>query len=166
MMNRHLFRLSLLLVVAACGTTTQTTNQPAPNGETKSSSSFERSGFTVMDLDGRLLVFRNEDPELASYKKHGDLVKSVTRIGAGPGGRTVRAPDAETIEAYSLARPGFVTRVVDGRIWVFAEGSKDWDEFLKTGEPAKSVTKVGAGPNGATVKSSDSEVISKWLAAL
>lgn len=165
-MNRHLSLLPLLFAFAACGTTTQTTTSAAPNGETMSSSSYDRPGFTVMDQDGRLLVFCNEDPELANFKKHGDLVKSVTRIGAGPGGRTVRAPDAETIEAYTLARPGFVTRIADGRIWVFAAGSKDWDEFLANGEPAKSVTKIGAGPNGATVKSSDTEVITKWLAAL
>lgn len=165
-MKLHLSLLSLLLALAACGTTTTSTASPAPAGETMSATDFARPGFTVLDQDGRLLVFCDEDPELAEFRKHGDLVKSVTRIGAGPGGRTVRAPDTETIEAYTLSRPGFVTRFADGRIWVFAAGSKDWEEFLQHGEPAKSVTRIGAGPNGATVKSSAAEVIDAWLAAL
>lgn len=125
-----------------------------------------RPGFEVFAQDGRLTVFRSEDPELVTFRKHQELGKSVTKIGAGPRGETVKAPDSETILAYSYSRPGFVTRVVDGRIWVFEAGTEAWQQFLATGEPAKSVTKIGVGPQGATVKAPDADVITRWLAAL
>jgi hypothetical protein len=64
-----------------------------------------------------------------------------------------------------LSRPGFYTEVKDGRLWVFREGSKDLEEFKKHGEPARQVTRVGGGPNGMTVKSSDAAVIDAYLAA-
>jgi hypothetical protein len=65
----------------------------------------------------------------------------------------------------SLSKPGFYTEVRDGRIWVFREGSKDLDEFKKHGEPARQVTRIGGGPNGMTIKSSDAQVIDEYLAA-
>lgn len=60
---------------------------------------------------------------------------------------------------------GFVTEVTDGRLWVFREGSKDIEEFRKHGELTKMVTRVGAGPNGMTIRSGDAEVIDAYLAA-
>ena len=63
------------------------------------------------------------------------------------------------------AKDRIATRVVDGRIWVFVADSKDWQEFLTTGEPAKSVTRIGAGPHGMTVKAPEGAVIDAWLAA-
>jgi hypothetical protein len=65
----------------------------------------------------------------------------------------------------SLSKPGFYTEVKDGRLWVFREGSKDLEEFKKHGEPAKQVTRIGGGPNGMTIKSSDASVIDAYLAA-
>jgi hypothetical protein len=54
-----------------------------------------RPGFVVEVEDGRLWVMRE------GQKKE---EKCVTRIGAGPRGVTVRAPDAETLNAYLAAR--------------------------------------------------------------
>jgi hypothetical protein len=52
-----------------------------------------KPGFSVEVVDGRLWVFRaghgTERPE-----------KHVTRIGAGPRGMTVKAPDRDTLDAY------------------------------------------------------------------
>lgn len=62
-------------------------------------------------------------------------------------------------------KPGFKTRVEDGRLWVFREGSKDWEEFEKSGEPTKMVTRINAGPDGMTIRSSDAETIDAYLAA-
>jgi hypothetical protein len=66
-------------------------------------------------------------------------------------------------------KPGFVTAVDKKnprRLWVFKEGSKDLEEFRKSGEPAKNVTYVGAGtPKGMTMKSGDRETIDAYLAA-
>jgi hypothetical protein len=67
--------------------------------------------------------------------------------------------------AASVARPGFYTEVRDGRLWVFREGSKELEEFKKQGEPAHQITRIGVGPKGMTVKSSDAKVIDEYLAA-
>ena len=65
----------------------------------------------------------------------------------------------------SLSKPGFYTEVRDGRLWVLREGSKELEEFKKHGEPAHQVTRIGAAPNGMTIKSSDAAVIDEYLAA-
>ncbi|HEX6211302.1 MAG TPA: hypothetical protein VF136_11030 [Methylomirabilota bacterium] len=65
----------------------------------------------------------------------------------------------------ALSKPGFYTQVKDGRLWVFRDGSKELAEFKQHGEPAKQVTRIGGGPNGMTIKSSDAKVIDEYLAA-
>ncbi|MBF0166686.1 MAG: hypothetical protein HQL45_03570 [Alphaproteobacteria bacterium] len=67
--------------------------------------------------------------------------------------------------AANYGKPGYYTEVKDGRLWVFEEGSKDLEQFKKTGEPAKQYTKIGAGPDGMTIKSSDAKVIDAYMAA-
>jgi hypothetical protein len=64
-----------------------------------------------------------------------------------------------------LSKPGFYTEVREGRLWVFREGSKELEEFKKHGEPEKQVTRIGGGPGGMTIKSSDAKVIDDYLAA-
>ena len=53
-----------------------------------------------------------------------------------------------------------------GRLWVFREGSKELEEFKKTGEPAKQFTDIGSGPNGMTVKSADDQTLKDYLQSL
>lgn len=65
----------------------------------------------------------------------------------------------------SFNKPGYVTEVVDGRLWVFRAGSKDYEEFKKGGEPAKMVSRVGGGPNGMTIRAVDAKIIDDYLAA-
>ena len=65
----------------------------------------------------------------------------------------------------SFDKPGFVTEVKEGRLWVFREGSEDLAEFRKSGEPAKMVTRVGVGPNGMTIRAGDAKDIDDYLAA-
>lgn len=67
--------------------------------------------------------------------------------------------------AASHDKPGFKTIVEDGRLWVFREGSKELAEFEKHGEPAKMVTRIGAGPNGMTIRSDSADTIDAYLAA-
>lgn len=67
--------------------------------------------------------------------------------------------------ASSYDKTGFYTEVKDGRLWVFEEGSKALEQFKKSGEPAKQYTKIGAGPDGMTIKSDDLKTIEKYLAA-
>jgi hypothetical protein len=67
-----------------------------------------RPGFAVFDADdeGRLWVFRSDSPALLEYSKSKELAKSVSAIGDGPDGATVKAPDSETIAAYMKAYNG------------------------------------------------------------
>jgi hypothetical protein len=86
--------------------------------------------------------------------------KSVAAVGA-----TVLLAACATTSSPGYGKPGFHTEVKDGRLWVFREGSKDLAEFKKHGEPAKQVTRIGGGPNGMTIKSSDAAVIDAYMAA-
>lgn len=72
-----------------------------------------------------------------------------------------------SIENYAAeyAKGGYVTFLDDGRVWVFAEGSEGLEEFLTKGEPAKNAMRIGAGPDGRTIKSVDLETIDAYLAA-
>jgi hypothetical protein len=57
-------------------------------------------GLETRLQEGRIWVFRPRSPELAEFEVHGELAKCVTRPGAGPRGMTVKAADAETLDAY------------------------------------------------------------------
>jgi len=122
-------------------------------------------GFDTAIVDGRLWVFRSGSADAAEFKAKGEPAKSVTRPGVGPMGMSVRSADSETIVAYLVAKPGFDTGVVDGRLWVFRSGSTDAAEFASKGEPAKSVTRPGAGPMGMSIRSVDNDTIVAYLAA-
>lgn len=126
--------------------------------------SYDREGFVTRMDDGRLWVFTNESKELEKFDTHGELAKHVIRPGAGPGRITLKAPDTETLDAYLLARPGFVTRVEDGRLWVFTSDSPDLAKFIEHGELAKHIIRPGAGPKGMTVKAPDAETLDAYLA--
>lgn len=60
-------------------------------------------------------------------------------------------------------KPGFVTKVEDGRLWVFKEGSPELEQFEKHGEPAINFSRIGAGPEGMTIKSPVNEVLDAYL---
>lgn len=62
-------------------------------------------------------------------------------------------------------KPGFVTVVEKGRLWVFAEGSKELAGFREHGEPTISVMRIGEGPEGMTLKSYNDDVIKAYKAA-
>ena len=80
-------------------------------------------------------------------------------------GRTVKAPDQETIETYLLAKPGFSVKVVDSRLWVFRSDSEELAEYEMQGELAKHVIRPGVGPGGMTLKAPDSETLLAYMAA-
>lgn len=74
----------------------------------------------------------------------------------------VMASEAASSPQYNKA--GYVTAIEDGRLWVFVEGSKEYDDFRQHGEPVKQIAKIGAGPEGMTVKGPSMEVIEAYLA--
>jgi hypothetical protein len=67
------------------------------------------------------------------------------------------------LAATPYDKPGFVTRVEDGRLWVFKEGSKELEQFEKHGEPTIHVSRIGAGPEGMTLKGPSYEVLDAYL---
>ena len=157
--------LSLDRDAAAAAPAASSAKATEADGQYPGADRFAKPGFVTRVEDGRLWVFRRESKELESFTKDGELAKHVVRPGAGPMGMTVKAPDSETIVEYLTAKPGFVTRIEDGRLWVFRQGSKELESFAKDGELAKHVVRPGAGPLGMTVKAPDSETIAAYLEA-
>ncbi len=124
-----------------------------------------KPGFATRLEDGRAWVFRDGAAELSQFETHGELAKHVVRPGVGPRGMTLKAPDAETLDEYLVAQPGFVTKIDDGRVWVFRQGAPEWNEFQEKGELAKHVIRPGAGPGGMTVRAPDAETLDGYLNA-
>jgi hypothetical protein len=187
---RHLLlvvAVVLLAGVAACGSGPARNGEPSGNGGPTAegggnggeveapegppaSPTYTLAGFQTYEADGRLWVFKDGSEELHGFWKTGEPAKRVTRIGAGPGGMTLMGPDGETLDAYEAAwnhgRPGFAVFGDDGRLWVFLDGSEALAGFLKNGEPAKRVTRIGAGPDGMTIMSDDGETLDAYEAAV
>jgi len=143
------------------------------------------SDFVTIEEDGRLWVFRADSEELGKFRSDGELAKHVIRPKAGPGGVTLKSPDAETLDAYMAQvtsaasmsaanashggsiydKPGFHTELHDGRLWVFKAGSEELEMFQKNGELAKHVIRPKAGPDGMTIKAPDTETIDAYMAS-
>lgn len=123
---------------------------------------YTRPGFTVVPVDGRLWVFEHGSSALAELRDRGEPAEHVTRPGAGPDGRTLKAVDSRTIQAYLAAREGFVTEVVDDEVWVFLPGSEALAEYRASGRLADPVTVEGAGPLGLTVHAASADVLDAY----
>ncbi|MBN1417810.1 MAG: hypothetical protein JXP34_03490 [Planctomycetes bacterium] len=72
------------------------------------------------------------------------------------------APSTSTVK---IEKPGFYTKIKDGRLWVFREGSKELETFLANGDYPLQVVRPGAGPNGMTIKGPDAATIDAYMAA-
>ncbi|MFM8980599.1 MAG: hypothetical protein ACKOSS_09085 [Planctomycetia bacterium] len=125
----------------------------------------DRPAYVTREVDGRLWIFKRWSKDLADFAKKGEPAKQVTLVGQGPGGMTVRCPDVETFKGWQHSKPGFETFFKEGRWWVFREGSLFASEMRYFGEPAKTVTLVGRGPYGTSLRSSDAETAQAWLQA-
>lgn len=77
-----------------------------------------------------------------------------------------QAMDASAVAVSEFNKPGFVTEVEDGRLWVFRENSQELSDFKAHGEPAKQFTEIGTGPNGMTVKAADEQSLKDYLQLL
>ena len=134
----------------------------APVPTARDGGEFARPGFEVFPREGRLWVFKAGSQDVAVFHRLGEPAKFVTLIGAGPHGMTLRGPSRELLTSYQAAwrygGRGFAVFEKGGRIWVLPEGSNDLREFLRFGEPAKSVTLIGAGPEGKTLRAPDRDV--------
>ena len=85
--------------------------------------------------------------------------------GCSHTGEQARKGQEISAQQISYDRPGFVTEVKDGRLWVFRKGAKELEDFHKHGELVKQVIRPGAGPNGITIKAPDTETINDYLKA-
>lgn len=76
------------------------------------------------------------------------------------------ATAATQAAASPYDKPGFVTAVVDGRLWVFRAGSQESQDFANGGRtPARHVVRPGVGPAGMTMRAPDNDDILLYLAA-
>ncbi|WCX10401.1 hypothetical protein KK188_16905 [Pseudomonas aeruginosa] len=73
---------------------------------------------------------------------------------------------AGTAVASQYDKPGFVTGIEDGRLWVFRADSQELKDFKASGEPAKQFTDIGSGPDGMTVKAADEQTLKDYLQTL
>ena len=129
-----------------------------------SQASHARPGFFTQERDGRLWVFPEGSEDHKAFLEKGPPVRQVRRISAGPNGMTLISTEAEHLDAYQAAKPGFFTQVRDGRLWVFPEGSEDHKAFLEKGPPVRQVRRISAGPNGMTLISTEAEHLDAYLA--
>jgi len=65
---------------------------------------YDKPGFVTEVKENRLWVFKADSKDLAEFRKHGELMKVVTRIGEGPDGMTLKAGDAKTLDEYAAAK--------------------------------------------------------------
>lgn len=61
---------------------------------------YDAAGYTTVEKNNRIYVFVPNSTEHQFFQKSGEIGKSVTRISAGPGRRTVTAEDAVNIDSY------------------------------------------------------------------
>ena len=122
--------------------------------------------YEVHHEDGRLYVF----DDFATYQDflaHGETTFRLTRVGAGPDGKTLvfgllKADSKNTkggvgigsVDMYEGRLQGadkfYAEVIAEGRYYVFT----DWKElqvYRQTGEATFRFTEIGAGPNGMTV---------------
>lgn len=137
------------------------------------SASDDRNESVVSDDSrGYVCVHNPERPSVwkqafGSNSERSEVMKS-SRFLAGIVGAALSAAisfSAALADAEPHARPGFYTQVEEGRLWVFRSGSEELKAFKKDGELAKSVSRIGAGPDGMTIKAPDAETIDAYLAA-
>ncbi len=127
---------------------------------------FSKPGFVTFLNKNVLTIFRVESKDLPKFRQSGDMAKGVIRPAAGPEGLSLKAPDGETIQDYLMTDKQFIVRNVDGRLWVFRNGCAEFGQYVRDGELAKNVTRVGAGPNGMTLKAPDIQTLNLYVATM
>lgn len=156
------------LVLAGCAGTAQQAQapaapaaQPAPAAATAAPAAKEF--YVVLSEEGRLYAF-GDTKNYFDFLAHNEVALTRTRIGAGPGGKTVmfgingddvkkNAPSLaeQVFDGKLQAAADFHGEVVkNGRYYVFGN-LKDLIDFAQFGEVPYSYTDIGAGPKGETL---------------
>lgn len=153
---------AVVLALAGCATDMKqaaagTAAQPT------ASASAAHEFYVVLPEDGRIYAF-GDTKNYMSYLAHAEVPLTRTRIGAGPGGKTVvfgitgddvkkNTPSLaeQIIDGKVEAAPGFHGEAFkDGRFYVFGN-LKDMMAFTAYGEVPYSYTDIGTGPKGETL---------------
>lgn len=100
-----IFKTAILFVVLlACFGGASIHAGQTTGGDQTQAAAYAKPGFHVEMEDGRLWIFKEGSKELEDFQAKGELAKHVIRPGAGPGGITLKAPDAETLDDYLTER--------------------------------------------------------------
>lgn len=163
---RMTFRFLGVISVAALVSCAAVGEPAKSDGHPKRAAKFDRPGFEAFIEDERLWVFKQPSPQWSDFVKIGEPAKSVTWIGSGPEGMTIRGPDADTLLGYIGMTPGFKVIPVKGVVYVFRDPSEELDSYEDFGRIATRVEMEGGGPNGSTLVSSDQSTIDAYRHAL
>jgi hypothetical protein len=130
---------------------------PAPSGPPVSG-----DVFVVLPETGRIHVF-GDTKNYFDFLAHGEVAFTRTRVGAGPGGKTLvfGITDADVksggpsrgeivMNAVESNQPFYAELFRDGRFFLFGD-LKDLRDFTAFGEVPYSYTDIGAGPKGETI---------------
>lgn len=137
--------------------------QPAAVPATAEPAAAARELYVVLPEDERIYVF-GDTKNYFQFLEHAEVALTRTRIGDGPGGRTLvfgitnddvkaNAPSvAERVMDKKLAAAADFHGEVfkDGRFYVF-HTLKDMNDFIEHGEVALAFTDIGAGPKGESI---------------
>jgi hypothetical protein len=163
---RTTFRYLSLFVFAALFGCAAVGEPAKSEGHPKRASKFDRPGFESFIEDERLWVFKHPSPQWSDFVKIGEPAKSVTWIGSGPDGMTIRGPDADTLLGYIGMTQGFKVIPVKGVVYVFRDPSDELDKYEDFGRMTTRVEMEGGGPNGSTIVSTDQATIDAYRHAL
>jgi hypothetical protein len=164
MMNHTPLRLAALavLVALAAGCSTAPETKPmATAAQPAAAAPVEL--FMVLPESGRIHAF-GDTKNYFDFKKHGENMLTRTKVGEGPGGKTLvfgitsddvkanKPSRGEQILTGAIPAGGaFYGEVMrGGRYFLFGE-LKDMTDFAAFGEVPYSYTDIGAGPKGETI---------------
>jgi hypothetical protein len=153
------------IAALAAGCTTTPAPAPAPAKPMASAPAAATTAdlFVVLPESGRVHAF-GDTKNYFDFLAHGEVALTRTRIGAGPGGRTlvygITSADVKAnqpsraeqiLEGTLPAGTAFYGEAFkSGRYYVFGE-LKDMKDFTAFGEVPYSYTDIGVGPKGETL---------------
>lgn len=153
-----------VLVLAGCASNASApASAAAAPASTAASAETAKEFYVVLPEDGRYYAF-GDKKNYFDYLAHGEVTLTRTKIGAGPGGKTVvfgiNKDDVKAnkpslgelvFDGTLKAAPEFHGEVVkNGRYYVFGN-LEDMKSFAAFGEVPYSFTDIGAGPKGETL---------------
>jgi Tfp pilus assembly protein PilX len=161
-MNKWIALLAATTLMGGCvaNDTKSASSAKAEKAETVNNDDY----YEVHHEDGRVYVF-DDAKEYLGFMEVGEAPFRLTRIGAGPDGKTLvfgltgkdKKKSADKIAAVNMyegklaGADDFYGEIIsEGRYYVF-NNWKEVEGFRQTGEATFRFTEIGAGPNGMTV---------------